>query len=89
MHLCRYLKPGISNRQIFNVGNPKNEIAIKDLAYLMIELYKQIAPRGSFLQEQRSSHRWSFMARDMKILTDVFQISRKFKTCLDGNLRSI
>jgi UDP-apiose/xylose synthase len=40
--------PEISNRQIFNVGNPKNEIAIKDLAYLMIELYKQIAPRGSF-----------------------------------------
>lgn len=40
--------PEISNRQIFNIGNPKNETAIKDLAYLMIELYKQIAPRGSF-----------------------------------------
>jgi len=40
--------PEISNRQIFNIGNPKNEIAIKDLAFLMIELYEQIAPRGSF-----------------------------------------
>jgi len=40
--------PEISNQQTFNIGNPKNEIAIKDLAYLMIELYEQIAPRGSF-----------------------------------------
>lgn len=40
--------PEISNQQIFNIGNPKNEITIKDLAYLMIELYEQIAPRGSF-----------------------------------------
>jgi len=40
--------PEISNRQIFNIGNPNNEITIKDLAYLMIDLYGQIAPKGSF-----------------------------------------
>lgn len=32
------------NRKILNIGNPANEIAIKDLANKMIEIYKKINP---------------------------------------------
>ena len=36
-----------SNREIFNIGNPKNEITIRDLATLMIRIYKEIRPELS------------------------------------------
>jgi UDP-apiose/xylose synthase len=31
-----------SKNQIFNIGNPSNEITIKDLAHLMISIYKEL-----------------------------------------------
>ncbi len=40
------LKNPKSRQQIFNIGNPENEISIKDLANLMIELFQQIAPNS-------------------------------------------
>jgi UDP-apiose/xylose synthase len=34
--------PEMSRNQIFNIGNPSNEITIKDLAHLMIALYNEL-----------------------------------------------
>ncbi len=36
--------PEASTGQAFNVGNPKNEVSMKELAELMIELYKETRP---------------------------------------------
>ncbi len=36
--------PHIANRHIFNIGNPDNEITIKDLAHLMIRVYGELRP---------------------------------------------
>lgn len=35
-----------AKNQIFNIGNPSNEITIKDLAYLMISIYKEYVADG-------------------------------------------
>jgi UDP-apiose/xylose synthase len=40
--------PAASCNQIFNIGNPANEISIKDLAQLMISLYKELADDEDF-----------------------------------------
>lgn len=34
--------PEMSTNQIFNIGNPSNEVTIKDLAHLMIAIYDEI-----------------------------------------------
>lgn len=34
-----------SNKQIFNIGSPKNEVSIKQLAYRMIAIYKELQPQ--------------------------------------------
>ena len=33
-------KDGCANQQIFNIGNPYNELSIKDLAYMIVDLAK-------------------------------------------------
>ncbi len=40
-------RPDDSRREIFNIGNPSNEITISDLACLMIKLYKEVRPEFS------------------------------------------
>jgi UDP-apiose/xylose synthase len=40
--------PGKSKNQIFNVGNAQGEIMIKDLAYLMREIYAEISGDASY-----------------------------------------
>jgi UDP-apiose/xylose synthase len=34
--------PDASRNQIFNIGNPANELSIKELAHMMISIYKEI-----------------------------------------------
>lgn len=36
--------PGKSKGEIFNIANPDNETTIRDLAYLMIDIYRQLKP---------------------------------------------
>jgi UDP-apiose/xylose synthase len=40
--------PSKSKNQIFNVGNPQGEIMIRDLAYLMREIYAEISGDASY-----------------------------------------
>ncbi|MDO5576980.1 MAG: NAD-dependent epimerase/dehydratase family protein [Fibrobacter sp.] len=35
----------VSNKQIFNIGSPNNEITIEQLAYRMIAIYKTLQPQ--------------------------------------------
>jgi UDP-apiose/xylose synthase len=37
--------PGATRNQVFNFGNPQNNVTIRDLATLMLELYRQLTGR--------------------------------------------
>ncbi len=39
--------PEVCDKQILNIGNPGNEVTIAELASLMIELYRELAPTES------------------------------------------
>ncbi len=38
---------GVSDRQIFNIGNPANECSVKEMAQLLRRLYAKHAPKGT------------------------------------------
>jgi len=40
-------KKNLCNRRIFNVGNPENEVRIKDLAFQMKDIYEKYCMRGN------------------------------------------
>jgi UDP-apiose/xylose synthase len=50
-------RPGAAKGQIFNIGNPRNEISMADLAHTMIRIYKEIRPEVASCEFETKSVR--------------------------------